>query len=83
MVLENPRDLPASITFVEDRIVNLEGGEEFPLPVGNITISMDGIMDDSFNLIDPSTGVILGSMTYGDAYRAFYSTYLAVGRKSE
>lgn len=83
MVLENPRDLPAAMTFVEDRIVNLEGGHELTSTAGNITISLDGIMNDSFDLIDPATGAIMGSMTYDQAYRAFYSAYIAAGRKAE
>jgi hypothetical protein len=83
MVLENPRDLPAAMTFVEDRIVNLEGGSELSIAAGNITISLDGIMSESFDLIDPATGVKIGSMTYDQAYRAFYSAYIAAGIKRE
>jgi hypothetical protein len=83
MVLENPQDLPAAMTFVEDRIVNLEGGSEISIAAGNITISLDGIMGESFDLIDPATGVKMGSMTYDQAYRAFYSAYIAAGIRRE
>lgn len=71
------------MAFVEDHIVNLEGGSELSIAAGNITISLDWIMGESFDLIDPATGVKMGSMTYDQAYRAFYSAYIAAGFKHE
>lgn len=39
------------------------------------------IMDESFDLIDPATGVKMGSMTYDQACRAFYSIYIGAGKE--
>jgi hypothetical protein len=77
IVISNPANgIPAAI-FVEEIATQLPDGSVMVNPSTQIQESITD-MTTSFNLIDPTTGNAVGTMTYGQLYAAMYSLYLSL-----
>ncbi|UCP00111.1 hypothetical protein LF844_09945 [Metapseudomonas lalkuanensis] len=83
--IDNPRPhlgVPA-VTFVEERCINVDG-EEVQRPLGNLVEPFTPEnAGEAFDLVDPETGSVLGSMTYQGLYVALASAYLHVATKRD
>lgn len=67
-----------SISFQEERVINLDDGEVIRKPAGQVwsPFTAENALTE-FALLDPTTGADTGAtMTYQDLYVALYSLYL-------
>lgn len=66
-----------SVTFVEEKILNLSDGRLIHSEAGQITEPFsEANANTAFPLVDPSTNQPIGqNMTYGAVYVALYSLY--------
>ncbi len=73
-----------SITFIEQAIRNTENGQhKIDLP-GNIFLSLSTDNDtEVIDLIDPSTGGIVGTSTYRDIFILLNSLYLKLAKQRD
>lgn len=82
VVMDNPRAEPAALSFSEERVLNLGDGV-MTLPMGNLGKSLDGDMDELFDLLDPDTGAVVGESTFKHAYALIYSAYIHTARERD
>lgn len=83
VVIENPKDGPRQVYFAEEQVINLIDGSSHTTPVGNLSRSIEGGLSESFDVLDPSTGEVLGSSTFGEAYALVHSAYMHCARKRD
>lgn len=78
IVIDNPLNGIPSVKFVEERVVNLEGGEQYFRDQGVLERQFtEGQMGHEIPLLDPETGEPTGqAVTYGEAYNLLFSTYI-------
>lgn len=75
--VENPITGPKGITFHEEVAVTLESGDPMTRYVGSLTKAYsEGTKDTEFDLLNPETGEVIGTMTHGELYAALYSLYI-------
>ncbi|BAU76119.1 hypothetical protein [Metapseudomonas furukawaii] len=73
-----------SVTFVEEEVIALGDGRELITPLGNLVEPVNaGNLGESFDLLHPETGAVLGQMTYQDLYVALASAYRHVAGKRD
>lgn len=82
VVVENPKSGSRSITFSEERLINLPDGV-VSSPKGNLTYPLGESMDEEFDLLDPDTGEVTGSSTFAEAYAIIHSAYMHCARKRD
>lgn len=87
VVLENPLIGTPAATFVEERAINL-GSETLVRPHGNLVepfiASGDGAnLTETFDLLNPDTGAVIGSATYQEVYAMLHSLYYHVAAKRD
>lgn len=78
IVIDNPLNGIPVAKFVEERVVNLAGGEQYfrdqGVLEGQLTV---GQMGHEIPLLDPETGEPTGQVvTYGEAYIMLFSAYI-------
>lgn len=81
----NPLTGVKAISFMEEQVINLDGGEQIIRPQGGFQepFTADNLLTE-FALINPETGAPLGStMTYQGLYVALYSLYFALATKRD
>ena len=81
IVINNPlpeQGLPPDITFFEQEVLQNADGTNTILGQGergcNITLDPASV-NESFDLIHPETGAVVGSMTYGEVQMMLFSLY--------
>ncbi len=80
MVIQNPLNGPPVAYFREEMAVALPGGSMVVSPPNPPTPDIAVAASDlsvTFNLIDPNSGSVVGTMSYAVLYTALYSLYLA------
>lgn len=65
----------ATITFTEEDVIQ-KGVNILTTPAGGITAQFSEV--SSFNLLNPTTGAVVGSMTPAELYAILYSLYIKV-----
>lgn len=78
IVIDNPLNVIPSIKFVEERVVNIEGGEQYFRDQGVLeVVATESNMANEIPLLDPETGESTGQVvTYGEAYNLLKSAYI-------
>ncbi len=82
VVVENPKEGGRSISFSEERIINLPG-QVIATPLGNLTYPIAADMDEEFDLLDPDTGENTGTTTFAKAYAVVHSAYMHTANKRD
>lgn len=85
VVIENPygSNTSPSVTFAEEKIVSI-GGETIARPDGGIVEAfMPDNYSEAFDLLNPETGDVVGSMTYQQVYVALHSLYMHCAAKRD
>jgi hypothetical protein len=77
---ENPLEGSKHITFHEE-VVAVLADDTIHKQKGNITKAYDP--SASFNLLNPETGAVVGSMTHDELYAAIYSLYIATATERD
>lgn len=77
IVISNPVNGAPTVIFVEEIATQLPDGSIIVKPSTQIQNEVTD-MSISFTLIDPTTGNIVGTMTYGQLYASMYSLYLSL-----
>lgn len=78
-VADNPLSGDRSISFSEERVMNLSDGV-VSIPVGNLSYPIASAMSEKFDLLDPDTGGVTGTCTFGQAYAVVHSAYMHVAK---
>lgn len=83
VVVENGRGGTPAITFAEERIINTASGE-FAQNIGSVSepFTNDNAIE-SFNLLNPETGAVIGSATYQEVYVMLHSLYMHIATKRD
>lgn len=83
VVAENPSEGTPAISFIEERILNLSG-QKITQSVGNVSepFTLENAMEQ-FNLLNPETGVVLGTAVYQDVYVMLHSLYRHIAAKRD
>lgn len=78
IVIDNPLGELPSAKFVEERIVNIAGGDQFRRDAGVLEApATPDAMEEVIPLVNPATGELTGeSVTYGQAQAVLHSAYL-------
>jgi len=63
--------------FFEEILTTLPDGTTMKSPTGGLQMVASDLTQ-SFSLIDPSSGGVVGTMTYAQLYGAIYSLYLTL-----
>lgn len=90
IVIENPLNGVPAATFIEERAINADG-EVTTRPLGNIVQPFlaeetDGVsanLDETFDLVNPATGEVVGQATIADVYAMLWSAYRHVAAKRD
>lgn len=87
IVIENPRKGVPAATFIEEQVVNV-GDDEVARPVGNVSEPFivsgeEANLMESFDLLHPETGEVVGSATYLDIHVMLHSLYYHVAAKRD
>lgn len=88
VVIENPRGGVPAATFIEERVVNIAGGDEIVQQLGSvvepfIATGDDANADEQFPVRNPQTGEQTGTMTYAQAHAVLHSLYYHVAGKRD
>ncbi|WP_289100942.1 hypothetical protein [uncultured Marinobacter sp.] len=78
IVIDNGLNELPVLKFVEERIVNIAGGEQYSRDIGTLEIpATESWMDHEIPILDPVTVEPTGgSITFGEAYNIVKSAYL-------
>lgn len=78
IVIDNPLNGIPSVKFVEERVVNIAGGEQYFRDQGVLELTAtEASMTKEIPLLDPETGESTGQVvTYGEAYIMLFSAYI-------
>ena len=68
---------PVICCFYEEKIDILPSGQVIHTPIGTLATSTTDL-STTFNILDPTTGAVLGAMSYAELYNAFASLYFAL-----
>ncbi|MCY1312559.1 hypothetical protein D9M70_629890 [compost metagenome] len=72
------------MTFAEEERIALGGGQEVVRPLGNLVETvLPANLGETFDLLHPETGEVIGQATYQDAYILLSSAYRHVARKRD
>ena len=77
IILTNTINGAPTALFVEQIATQTPDGNVYTQPSTQIEFACTD-MTQTFNLIDPSSGSVVGTMSYGDLYAALYSAYLGL-----
>jgi hypothetical protein len=82
IIILNPLTGVPEVSFIEEIVQNLPDGTQLISPSGNLSAQMH---DPSivFNLISPTDGAIVGSMSYEQLYVAMYSLYFKLAQERD
>lgn len=73
-----------SITFNEEKIINLSDGDVIRKSGGSVSDEFTAEnAPTSFDLLHPDTGDVVGSATYQDVYVMLYSLYINLATKRD
>lgn len=75
--IQNPAVGTPSAVFSEELATSLPNGTIVTQPSTTISSSATD-MTTSFPLLDPTSGAVVGTMTYGQLYASMYSLYLSL-----
>lgn len=78
IVIDNSLNDVPTVKFVEERVVNIEGGEQYFRDQGVLELAAtEANMTNEIPLLDPETGESTGQVvTYGEAYNLLKSAYI-------
>jgi hypothetical protein len=78
IVIDNPLNGLPIAKFVEERVVNIAGGEQYFRDQGTLEVpATEEQMGTEIPILDPTTGEPTGQVvTYGEAYNLLKSAYI-------
>ena len=78
IVIDNPLNGVPAVKFVEERVVNIAGGEQYFRDQGVLELTAtEANMGNEIPLLDPETGESTGQVvTYSEAYTMLLSAYI-------
>lgn len=79
----NPIDGEKTITYHEETAILIDGKTVTSRQGQTLTCPYDGIEGDTFDLVHPATGAVLGQMTEQQLYLAMSSHYLHSATKRD
>jgi hypothetical protein len=85
VVIANPVEGVRAISYYEEQVINLEGGERIIRPKGGLQepFTTENMLSE-FPLVNPETGAPVGvTMKYLDVYVALHSLYLYLAQKRD
>lgn len=86
IAINNPRPTEGvpSITFMEEQVIPLGGGQEHTRPLGGLveTFAPENY-GETFDLLHPETGEAVGQATYMEVYVMLASAYRHVANKRD
>jgi hypothetical protein len=85
VICENPLSGQGlSAGFVEERVVSMGADQQMTQPMGVLTEPFSAAnMGEVFNLLDPATGAVIGTSTYGAVFMQLHSLYYHVAAKRD
>jgi len=76
IVIHNPYAETQSATFLEEKVVNLSDGTVLKNDYSGLSEIFDANnATETFDLLNPETGTVIGSATYQDVYVMLHSLY--------
>lgn len=83
IVLENPRNAVASALFYEEKVVKI-GDDEVSKPFGHVkeTFTPENA-NTTFPLLNPQTGDVIGTASYGQVYAIMHSLYIHLANERD
>lgn len=83
VIIDNPYEGQKRAVFLEERAVNIPG-EVITRPAGEIIEPFSAAnAGESFDLLNPETGEVMGQATYGQLYAMLHSAYMHVATKRD
>lgn len=73
ILIKNGKNTTPSIHIVEEKVISVEG-KELLIPSSELHEQFDPVK--TFNLLNSSTGEVVGTATYQDVYEMLYSVYI-------
>lgn len=84
VTIDNPLNGTPTIRFTEQTVQRRDGVETVLGPKGFLEEALtDANATEEYNLIDPTTGTILGTTTYQNLFIQLYSLYFHLGTKRD
>lgn len=79
----NPREGLKAAIFYPEKVATLPDGSVVTQGMEELREDYSGHETESFDLVDPSTGSVVGTATYNDLYAMLLSAYLHADKKKE
>lgn len=88
VVLENPIQGVPAATYMVERAINVGEGDTITRPMDSIvepfiTSGDDANLNETFDLLHPETGVVIGQASYLDYYIMVHSHFYHVAAKRD
>lgn len=84
VVIENPLNESSTTKFVEERVVNIDQGEQYFKDVGLLEINATIAVDEKIPVIDFETGSLTGEeVTYSELHSFLKSAYIHFAHKRD